>query len=220
MTILEWLFYICITLGLCLLILAVFCFVFWINKKKAGQELIKKKKKMKKHHYAKEKRLVEKSKKKWLIAMIATIVSAFLLLGIAGYGKYYESMNLTSEDSDAIVKGYFLLNDMENELKKAKSGEEDPAKLAKKINYLATSMASYGIKTASTSNTKEGQLIINRYYTYLSELGRNMNNQSAKIKDEPEQIDSFLKDIQKVKNRQKKVFIYYKVDEANLKENK
>lgn len=50
------------------------------------------------------------------------------MAGFAGglwYISYYQSMNLTTDDANSIVKGYYLLEDFKEQLIKAKDKKEE-----------------------------------------------------------------------------------------------
>ncbi|WP_227011205.1 hypothetical protein [Enterococcus wangshanyuanii] len=92
--------------------------------------------------------------------------------------------------------------------------------MQKNIRYLATAMASYGTKTASTINSKEGQLTLNRYYNAIKQVGMNASTQTKNFYGNAQIVDSFLEDIEKVKVYEKAAFTYYKVDETAFSEEK
>lgn len=85
------------------------------------------------------------------------VITAILAGGMA-YLSYYQSMNLTTEDSDSVVKGYYLLRDFEDQLIVARDKSDEEEKLQKNLRYLATSMASYGTKKQVTSIQKKDKL--------------------------------------------------------------
>ncbi|OTN84013.1 hypothetical protein A5819_003563 [Enterococcus sp. 7E2_DIV0204] len=143
-----------------------------------------------------------------------------LFCGAIIYFSYYQAMNLTTGDSDSVVKGYYLLRDFEQQVTVAKEKGDDEEKIQKDIRYLATAMASYGTKTASTSNSQEGQLILNRYYNAIKQMGMNASTQTKNFYGNSVISDSFLEDIKKVQSYEKATFVYYKVDESAFSKEK
>ncbi|WP_242596200.1 hypothetical protein [Enterococcus plantarum] len=151
----------------------------------------------------------------WLMSFVTVA-----LAGGMSYLSYYQSMNLTTGDSDSVVKGYYLLRDFEEQLTIARDKSDDEEKLQKNIRYLATSMASYGTKKASEVNSEEGQITLNRYYNSIKQLGMNASTQTKNLFGNQELVDSFLADIKKVQVYEKETFGYYKVNESAFKEEK
>ena len=84
------------------------------------------------------------------------------------------------------------------------------------LRYLSSSLSSYGVKKASYLNTEEGQLLLNRYYGSMKEIGMNATNNLSKIYGNPELVKEYQADIDKITENQKKVFEMYKVDENSL----
>ena len=80
-------------------------------------------------------------------------------------------------------------------------------------------MASYHGLSASSLNKKEGQILLNRYYNSIKELGINTSSQAQDFFNNQELTDEFLKDVDKAKNYQSDVIKYYKVNQDELKKN-
>lgn len=222
MTTLDWFFII----GLVLAVLAALFFsLFLILTIRTGAQLkqlsrkkAKTKKKKKKLRMAKKR--LSKQKKSQRTATIISLLSCLLLGAGAFYASYYQAMNLTTDDSDSISKGYYLLSDFDQELPKAGSASESKEKTETNLRYLANSIASYGTKKASTVNTQEGQLTLNRYYNAMKELGTNVMRNYNQIYDNPDLAKSYQEDVKKVKEYEQKVFKLYKVNEAALDQKK
>lgn len=218
MTVLEYIYIVGAACTILFLILAVsFLTMFFANSKKLKSlpaKRFKNKKKQQKLNRIREKLAIAKKKKIKLFAL-------FLCLGIgigagSAYASYYLSMNLTKNDSEAIVKAYYLLGDFEAELESAKNQNGDEVKIQKNLRYLATVMASFGTTNASYLNTEEGQLTLNRYYNAIKQLGVNASVQSNNFYGNAELVDEYLKDSQKVRDFEKSAFTYYKVSEDAL----
>ncbi|ALS01180.1 hypothetical protein ATZ33_07290 [Enterococcus silesiacus] len=222
MTILDRLFIGGVAVAIVLFLLAVYCLIQYIRTRTKLSRLPKKRLKNKKKNkrIAKQKVQLKKVKKKQLTSMIASVILAGLLVGGMGYLSYYQSMNLSSDDSDTVVKSYYLLEDFAKELEIAKNKEDDEEKVRQNIRYLATSMTTQGIKKASGINTEEGQIILNRYYNAVKQLGMNASTQTYNFYGNAQLVDNFLEDIQKIKDYEKAAFTYYKVDESALSKEK
>nr|WP_242700643.1 hypothetical protein [Enterococcus sp. DIV0212c] len=163
---------------------------------------------------------LKKDQKRQLKGFILSSMFAGLLAGGISYLSYYQSMNLSSNDSDVVVKCYYLLRDFEKEITTAKNQGDDEDKVQQNIRYLATSMASQGVKKASAINTEEGQLILNRYYNSVKQLGMNASTQTKNFYGNANVVDDFLADIKKAESYEKEAFNYYKVSQAAFEKEK
>lgn len=222
MSILEWIFIIGIALAIVALLSSGYFLVQFFRKrgmlKKVPNKKFKNKKKNKQMRL-KRQQLTKQKKKSLRLFFILLLVTGVLAGGVS-YLSYYQSMNLTTDDSDSVVKGYYLLRDFEEQLVLARDKGDDEEKLQKNIRYLATSMASYGTKKASDVNSKEGQITLNRYYNALKQLGMNASTQTKNFFGNQELVDGFLADIKKAQDYEKAAFDYYKVNESAFKEEK
>ncbi|MFD2307956.1 hypothetical protein [Enterococcus termitis] len=178
-----------------------------------------KNKKKRKKIYFMRKRLLAK-KKNQRNTMLLFLLCSVLFAGAGAYAVYYQSTNLTTEDSDSIVQGYYLLQDFDSELEKAGKGSESQTKTDGNLRYLSNAMSSFGSKKASTVNTEEGQLTLNRYYNSMKELGTNATNNYTRFYNNPALVEEYRKDIKKVQQYEKKVIELYKVNESALKNKK
>lgn len=222
MTTLDWFFII----GLVLAVLAALFFALFLiltlrtrsQLKQLSRKKAKTKKKKKKMRIAKRKLI--KQKKSQRSAAVISLIFCLLLGAGAFYSSYYQAMNLTTDDSDSISKGYYLLSDFELELSKAGSASDSQEKTETNLRYLANSIASYGTKKASTVNTQEGQLTLNRYYNAMKELGTNVMRNYTQIYKNPDLAKNYQEDVKKVKEYEQKVFKLYNVNEAALDQKK
>lgn len=222
MTILDQLFIGGISVAIVLFFLACYFLFQSIRTQKKLTKLPRRKSKNKKKnkHIAQKRLSLKKGRKRSLISFSLSLISAILLLSGACYLSYYQAMNLTSDDSDTLVKCYYLIRDFEKELITAKAGEEDELKIQQNIRYLATSMTSQGTKKSSKINTEEGQLTLNRYYNAVKQLGMNASTQTNNFYGNAQLVDAFLDDIKKSETYEKAAFNYYKVDESALSKEK
>lgn len=199
----------------------LFGFLYFIQQKELGKlpnKKLKNKKKNKKA--AKQRKELQRKKKKSLIWIMWLVILTVSFSGSSAYISYYQAMNLTTEDSDSVVRGYYLLRDFEEQLILARDQADDEEKLQQNIRYLATAMASYGTKKASTLNSQEGQLILNRYYNATKQLGMNASTQTKNFYGNPDLVEEFLRDIIKAQEHERAAFDYYKVNEAAFSEAK
>lgn len=198
-----------------------FLFSYFIQRKKLTNLPMKKfKNKKKNKRIARQRRELKEKKKKKLIWVVLLMTLTLAFSGASAYITYYQSMNLTANDSDSVVRGYYLLKDFEEQLILSRDKGDEEEKLQQNIRYLATSMASYGAKKASNVNTKQGQLILNRYYIGLKQLGMNASTQTKNFYNNPELVEEFLKDITKAHKYEREAFDYYKVNEDAFSEDK
>ncbi len=94
---------------------------------------------------------------------------------------------------------------------------ENDEKLNANIHTLAVRMASFSSKKGSDRGTKESQLLLNRYYARMGQLGVNLASQKAEVlKEDQELLQSYTQDIERVEESQNKVLAFYQVDEKSL----
>lgn len=179
------------------------------------RRLKKTKGKKKKNTSLKRMKLEKKIKQSFYGALIFCFLTV-LFAGVAMFVSYYQSMNLTAEDSEAVVKSYYLLRDLKEQLELADSQSEES--FQENIRLLSTGLASYGIRKASDLNSTEGQIILNRYYNGLKQLGMNASTQVKYIYGNKELITVFLSDVQRVISYETAVFDYYQVNHAAFSE--
>lgn len=160
---------------------------------------------------------VKKGQKRRLKRLLLSFVLSLLLAGGAGYARYYQAMNLTRKDSDAVAKSYYLVRDFEKELEVVKKEEKMTNKTQETLRHVTTSMASYGIEKADSNNALEGQLLLNKYYDSVKQLGANASIQINNLADNDELAASFLVDSEKIKKIEKQILVFYKVSEEALK---
>lgn len=200
---------------------SLFLYRFFLKHRQLKKLPIKKLRNKKKQRRIRRIRQELLAQKRQSIRAFVLSLVLFLSFSAGAIGlSYYQSMTLGTDDSDSLVKGYYLLRDFKKELAEVESKQEDKEKLQKNIRYLGTSMASYGTKKASSVNTEEGQLVLNRYYKALKELGMNVSTQTNNFYENPSLVEEFLTDSAKVETYEKAAFTYYKVDESLLKESK
>lgn len=218
MTTLDWFFTVGMIVSiLCMLFFFLFLFLTFGSgaKVRSLKRVRTKNKKKRKRLLLKKRQMIQRKKNQRNSALLFFVFSLLFAAG-AVYSAYYQTMNLTTEDSDSIIQGYYLLSDFSSQLEKAGESSETEEKTLGNLRYLSSSLSSYGVKKASYLNTEEGQLLLNRYYGSMKEIGMNATNNLSKIYGNPELVKEYQADIDKITENQKKVFEMYKVDENSL----
>lgn len=214
---LDWLIIGAISLGIICLLLLILSFAASLRARSQLRKLggkptgrsVKKKWRRQKNRYTKTQKSAFKSGS-WLLLM------TLVISGIGGYAKYYQMTNMTAADTENIVTGYYLLDQMTEQLNAIESSENDE-KLNANIHTLAVRMASFSSKKGSDRGTKESQLLLNRYYARMGQLGVNLASQKAEVlKEDQELLQSYIQDIERVEESQNKVLAFYQVDEKSL----
>lgn len=170
----------------------------------------------------KKSRQIVKELEKSASSRVKKIIFLFVLsigLAIGSYFlKSYMATSMTAEDNDTLVKAYYLVRNFEDQIGLAATESDEQDKVARNINYLATTMASYGIYQANYLNSEEGQLVVNKYYNAIMELGVNNTTISGNFYGNEALATETQEDIERIKTYEKKVFAYYKIDESLLKQ--
>lgn len=222
MTTLDWIFMVMLVLAILSgLFFVLFLFMSIGTKRKINlisKQKPKNKNKRKKLYFTKKKLVKQRKKQRNSALLFLLLIGLFAGSGL--YARYYQSTNLTTDDSDSIVQGYYLLRDFDSELGKAGQGADNQTKIDGNLRYLSSAMSSFGTKRASTVNSEEGQLALNRLYDAIKELGTNAVNNYTKFYNDPQLVEEYQKDIQNAKKYEKKVLELYKVNESALQKQK
>ncbi|MBO0439871.1 hypothetical protein [Candidatus Enterococcus ikei] len=221
MSVLDWLFIGLLSIAsLCLVFVLVFILLS-VSTKQRMTELRKKKLRNEKKQKRRKKEIIflkRKSKSQLVTAVVMFFCGALFMAG-SFYSRHYQQTHLSQRDSEAIVQGYYLINNIEEQLQAA-STSENKAKISKNIIELAGRLTSYGARMADVRLSVEGQSTLTRMYQLMKELGVNLNNQPKEFLDNDQRLEEFADDIKKAKTQQKKVFSYFKVNEDALKKRK
>ncbi|MCA5013558.1 MULTISPECIES: hypothetical protein [unclassified Enterococcus] len=221
MTILDGLFIgILSTAILCMIFASAFFVSSFFIRKKIKQLEQRRPKSKKKRKFLKKKIFkLRKRRKKRLRSGLILFMLGGLLAGGTVFSRYHQATNLSDRDSDGIVEGYFLLNKTEQQLAAVKE-TTNKEKTSKNLRELAAKLSGFGVRYADPRLTLEGQKLLNRYYSQMKELGLNLNNQSAESLQEKTIYDDYVADIKKVQATQKKIFVYFNVNESALEQKK
>ncbi|WP_430597713.1 hypothetical protein [Enterococcus sp. AZ177] len=189
------------------------------NKKEKQLNAKRSKNKQRNKKIKRERNRLRSQKKKQVQSTISLVVLATMLFAGAWYSRYYQKTNLADQDGANIVQGYYLLSQVEKQIESVKN-TSNIEKTRSNLRDLSAKIASFGIKSANGRLTIEGQQILNRYYIQMKELGLNLNNQSVESLRTEEVYNEYVENLNKVKNIQKKVITYFKVNETALKNKK
>lgn len=177
-----------------------------------------KNKRKRKQFLFQRKRLIDQKKRQLTTSAVLLILMLLTLSG-AYYSRYYQRNHLYIKDSDSIVQSYYLVNEAKTQLMNIKTGE-NPQKAVKNLREISLTLSSYGARKAYQGLATDGQLLLNRHFAMLKELGVNLSSQTLETLEEAEVLDGYFNDLQKVVDSQKKVFVRFKVNEAALKQGK
>ena len=221
MEILDWLFTGFLSLAiLCFLFMLIFLIIAVLTGKKLNQLKAKKpKRKSKIKKWKRACRILMKKRNRQLRKLIFFLLIGTLGAGGAFYSRYYQATNLGEKDSDALIQGYFLISGIEEQLSQVQ-GANNPKKIQGTLYDLSARLASYGAHSANGRLSEEGQKQLNRLYSNMKELGVNLGSQTVESLNDPDTLESYRSDLKKTKGNQKKVFTYFRINEASLKEKK
>lgn len=214
---LDWIIIGAISLGILCLLLMVVTFAGMLQARGRLKQLgTKPKGSSSKKRWRRQKNRYSQLQKKRLKSTIGLLITTLVISGIGGYAKYYQMTNMTAADTENIVTGYYLIEQMTEQLN-GLEGSENDEKINSNIHTLAVRMASFSAKKGSDRGTKESQLLLNRYYARMGQLGVNLASQKAQgLKADQDLLQSYLQDIERVEESQTKVLTFYKVDKKSL----
>ncbi|MFW7431144.1 hypothetical protein [Vagococcus carniphilus] len=210
-----------VSISILLFILTIVSLIQFIFAKKKIKELTlsKPKDRKKRKRWKKEKRLAENQKSKKMRYVLFSLLATLIIGGGTGYAKYYQATTISDQDTDNIVYGYFLLEQIEQQIKNI--DKQDDKKASENIHTLAISLSSFASKKGSDKSVEEAQILLNQYYARIGQFGINISSQNIEaLKKDEEKQQEYLNDIETVKKAQKKVISYYKINESSLKEKK
>lgn len=164
------------------------------------------------------KQLEQKKRKQRHLAIVCFILCMLAALS-AGYARYYQLTNLTAEDADVVAKSYYLVGEMEKQIKAIDNGAS-PEKTVKNLRNLSAQLASASIQVASQGMTLEGQKLLNKHFALTRNLAVNISNQTQETLVNIETRTTYLNDIAKVTESEQTIFNHFKVNESALKQNK
>ncbi len=217
MTKLEWIFSILLVVGAVLTFIWLLL-LFFQSRKTSDIKYLERKKKKRKSSSKTTKKAIDKlkmSRKKQWKWIGLTFLAALSCFSGSAYVKYYELTTLSEEDTYAIVQSYYLLNEMETQLTKVSNEGFVSEKVQNNIDAVSVRLASYTVKQGSDRNNIEGQTLLNKYYASMGQLGVNI---SAQKELNQEKTTELIADIKNSKKSQKKVLLYFEINEQSLKQ--
>ncbi|MHC5228869.1 hypothetical protein ACYSNW_11370 [Enterococcus sp. LJL99] len=132
--------------------------------------------------------------------------------------KDYMSKNLSQEDMKILMRAYFLIRDYDAELKNTKDSVGEAEEISKNLADMSNKMSSYMVETPSDLISADGQRLLNRYYKNISELGVNTVPLNKLFYGNAEGADEYIANIENIKQKEKDLFDYFKIDESRIKE--
>ncbi|EOH92446.1 hypothetical protein UAW_03111 [Enterococcus haemoperoxidus ATCC BAA-382] len=220
MVLLDWFFIGLLSFAILCFLLLLFCLLYFFSIKK---ELRKKqwhkrpKNKMKRKKWLRARKSLEIRKKRYATKVFILFVVMFISAGSAFYARYYQLTNLTSEDAKVVVQGYLLTEDLKEKMITIKEGGS-AEKVYPQFQEVSALLVSYGNRPVSGGLSTEGAKLLTRYYVSMKNVGLNLSTLSQTQLEQQETIDGYLKDVERINERQKAVFSYFKVNESALKQ--
>ena len=207
------------TILLLILMIVSFIQVFLVNREYSALEKAKPKSKRRRRRWRRALDEIEDKRSKKIRITLFSLLAALLIGGGTGYAKYYQSTTISEQDIDNIVYGYYLLEQIEEQIQGI--SETSDQKSEENIHTLAVSLSSVASKKGSDRSTVDAQILLNQYYARIGQFGVNISSQNFKeLKETPDKQEEYLNDIATIKKTQKKVIDFYKIDEKSLKSKK
>lgn len=217
MEILDWLFVGLLSAAILFVLLAILFFVIWIKnsgklKKNRKRRPSKRNKKKWMRLNARFKKRAQKARNRFVLILV--LAGVFFAGGF--YIRYYQSTNLDVKDQEALVQGYFIIDELEQRIE-AISDTDNPQKDLATIYDLSARLANYGARVPNSRLSKEGKVIMSQLFDRMKRLGLNLSGISLKQLQEEEIRNSYIEDISKVQGSQEKAFEFYRIKESSLK---
>ncbi|WP_265459929.1 hypothetical protein [Enterococcus sp. HY326] len=218
MEFLDWLVIGLLSLAVLCLLFAIVCLVNWYIKSKQLQVHRKQRPPKKKPLVKRWRRTmhgINQQKRIFRKRFFILLLLGSLLIPLSFYVRYYQATTLSSGNSDALVQGYALTQEIERDLKDV-STTDNPEQLQATIYDVAARLASYGTETPDPRLSQEGKLLMKDLFERMKRLGINLSGISIEQMQDPDQNGSYLSDVERLKSSQQKVFEYFRIDESTL----
>jgi hypothetical protein len=147
---------------------------------------------------------------------LVSLLFSILFLAGSFVGMWFEATHLGKDDNNSVATGYYLTSSMSKELKVASTSKQKD-KEVKNIADISSRMASFGTKSASDKLSKEGQLILNRYYKSLKEFGVNIHSEPGYFFDNPAKLQEYQSDLKRIESNEKDVTEFYSLNISKTK---
>ncbi|OJG91519.1 hypothetical protein RV15_GL000605 [Enterococcus silesiacus] len=175
--------------------------------------------KQKRRGLKKKKYRLQKQKRIFLSWLLFLAIFGIVTISGAVYARYYQSTNLTAEDSNMIVQSYFVTEEVNTNLKDIESGGSID-KIQPKLREVSSLLVSYGNRNLAQGMTEEGTSLLIRYKAMMKEIGTNIYALSSEDLTNAQLNSNYQKDLEKLTQSRKKVFDYFKINELALKQKK
>lgn len=220
MVLLDWFFIGLLSFAmLCLLLSIFFLFYFFSLRKELNKKKWRKgpKNKVKRKQWLRARGKLDKRRKRYRTNVILFLFMMMISAGSAFYARYYQLTNLTSEDAKVVVQGYILTEDLKEQIIIIKEGGS-VEKVYPQFQEITALLVTYGNRPVSGGLSEEGAKLLTRYFVSMKNAGLNLSTLSEEQLGKQETLDGYLKDIEKINQRQKAVFKYFSVNESALKQ--
>lgn len=192
----------------------VLFFVLLIRKivlAKSIKQLRLSKTKRKKERRKNKKRIKEQKKTSQLLTKL--MVGLFLLTavagGVAGYANYYQKTNLYLTDQQNLTEGTLYTAEIETILLTISDGQEEEKKETT-MREISKHMASLSNEQADSGSPQEVQILLNRYYKSVGEVGINLVNETVeRLKNNPDVVAGYLADIERIMALETQIYEFY-----------
>ncbi|MEI5995025.1 hypothetical protein [Candidatus Enterococcus mansonii] len=219
MTILDWIAIISLSVAILLLFFMLINLVIFFR---MGAELkritkIRTKNKKKRRRLNRKKKDLRKKKQKRMITVASFLFISVLCIMASAYTVYYQSTNLGKDDQNNIVMGYYYLSELEQQISNFEEEKSDGTKLSENLGTISMRLSAFTSKADYRINN-DGQLLINRYYTSMKELGKVMFAEQQQLADSPEKLAELKLDVAKVREKEQKVLDTFKISKKSLEQ--
>lgn len=221
MSVLDWLFIGLLSSGFVSILVLLFVSTRLFSIKRTLNMLNRKrpKTKQKRRWLKKKKYRLQKQNRFFLRWLLLLAIFGIVTICGALYARYYQSTNLTAEDSNMIVQSYFVTEEVNTNLKDIESGGSID-KIQPKLRDVSSLLVSYGNRNLAQGMSEEGTSLLIRYKAMMKELGTNIYALSSEDLANAQLVSDYQKDLEKLTQSRKKVFDYFKINELALKQKK
>lgn len=218
MSVLDWLIISCLSITILSSIFAFFFLYSYVKLRQQNKKIAKRrpKNKQKRRKWKRHLNVLAKRKRGALIKCMVFFVLLFSSLGGALYCRYYQSINLGTEDQEIISQTYFILDEVSTELKNIQNGANID-KTQEKLKDMLSVLVSYTSRPPSTSLSVEGQQHLRNYYTKTREFGTNLYGQTSEQLSDKTKVAEFQSDLSELEKKQSEIFKEFHINKESIK---
>lgn len=218
MELLDWLFVILLSLAIFISIFMLISGIGWITEYQKLNK-VSAMKPSKKHMRAWLRYRLNLTDKvsKYRNNVIFAVIFSILFAGGSYYIRHYQSTSLTIKDSENVVQGYFIVQELEKHLTELPTTTNEK-KVQNTIYDLSSRLVSYGSNVPEPRLGKDEKLVLKQLYTRMKQLGINLAGLSIEQLKIKEVNSGYLKDIKRTQDAQEQVFAQFKVDKSALQQ--